>query len=280
MLGVTVNVGCGGPHPRSRAAAMTSWAAGALHREPGLVFAQEVPTAPEWMGTWAEAGYTAVWGGPPVWRPRSVLLARLDVVLEPLSRKEFPALSYHGSYVAAARWVTSPTPRPIIVASVQAAPEPAEPEHYGWPFALPQPRDGGPASRHPRNQLWDSDLLLASLAAFAGQGVIAAGDYNESLTGDAPDASWSEEYRLRAAGAGLVDALLESWGAERPTRFPPDGSKPVQLDHVLVDSVTAPLVASRAAAVDEGWLARTGDVTDGRSDHAPVWFEIDTGSGL
>jgi hypothetical protein len=272
MLAVTVNVGCGGPHLLRRAPAMAVWAREALGREPGLVFAQEVPTSPEWLGVWTGAGYTPVWGGLPVWRPRSVLLAAPGIVLEPMTRAECPSLSYHGSYVAAAHWVNAG--RPVTVASVHAAPDPAEPEQYGWPHDLPAPRDGGPGSTYPRRQLWDSDLLLATLAGLAGDGLVAAGDFNECLTDHAPDVSWGREYREHAAEAGLVDALLESWGAERATRFPPSGARPVQMDHVLVDSVMAPRVAHGHASVDAGWAQRHVDGNDGLSDHAPVWFDI------
>lgn len=136
VLAVTVNVGCGGPHPPGRPAAMSEWAREAAGHHPGLVFAQEVPADPAWLEVWTEAGYRPpIWGIEKPWRTRS---ARNDVMLERLSVTDSPSLDYHGTYVAAARWLNVRATGPVVVASVPASPTPAEPQRYGWPNQEPE----------------------------------------------------------------------------------------------------------------------------------------------
>lgn len=278
VLAITVNVGCGGPHPPGRPAAMTEWAREAAGHHPGLVFAQEVPADPAWLRVWKRAGYRApIWGIEKPWSTRSALLARDDVVLEQLPVGEPPSLDHHGTYVAVAWWLNGQADRPVVVASVHASPTPAEVQRYGWPYREPSARNGGPHSRWPNRQLWDADLLLVTLRRHAGEGLIAAGDFNEMLTGDPEGETWAREYYRRVRGTGLRDALIEAWTREQPTRFPPDGGQPVQLDHVLTDSVGRKLVPGEPKPyLDARWqqLAADGLPTGDLSDHSPVWFHI------
>lgn len=111
--------------------------------------------------------------------------------------------------------------------------------------------------------------------AFAGRGLIAAGDFNEILTDDPDGETWAQEYAAKIEDTGLQDLLLKRWG-NKPTRFPPDGSPALQLDHVLVDQVGWHLVSTgNPPWRDERWESvAAGEVAPELSDHAPIWFHL------
>jgi endonuclease/exonuclease/phosphatase family metal-dependent hydrolase len=120
-------------------------------------------------------------------------------------------------------------------------------------------------------------MVLATLVSVAGDGLIGAGDYNETLTGDLDGETWSREYRKRMRAAGLSDVLLDAWSHETPTRFPSDGSQALQLDHVVVDAVGRALArAEPQPHRDAFWddFAVAGCSARQRSDHAAVWFHL------
>jgi endonuclease/exonuclease/phosphatase family metal-dependent hydrolase len=269
MQAVTVNLGCGGPHPARRPAAMTDWALVALDKKPGFVFAQEVPSDPSWIEVWTANNYKPIRGIDRRWRTCSMLLVHPELAVEPLTEADCPNFYYHGNYVAAGLWETGAGS--VVVASVHASPTPVKPRAYGWRGHIPKARYGGNKSKWANWQLWDSDCLLDTLIHLAGHGLIAAGDYNEWLTGDPAGVTWAEEYLDRMSNGGLTDRLLDIWGVENPTRFPLKGrgESPVQLDHVLVDRVGATLIPADPPPHAE---KRTSDGVF--SDHAPVWFEI------
>lgn len=268
MCAVTVNVGGGPGNSPAREAAMSDWAVEASRtRQPAFVFAQEVPS-PGWIEAWGP-GYRLYEGVDRHWRIHSALLVRSDLAV-----REVPAgwalnLRYHGSYLAAVLWTTS-SGEEVIVASVHASPDYADPETYGWQGELPPTRFGGNDPRYPPHRLWDSDMVLATLGQLATRApVLAAGDFNESRLDDfSPDGTrrgeWAQEYFERARGLELSSPLLRIWGKELPTRAK------LQLDHVLLSDRAATLVPSEPGAeLDSQWAAG-GDL----SDHTAVWFAL------
>ena len=187
-MGTTVNV-VGGPGGSSaRVAGMTAWAEQVMEqRRPSVVFAQEVPSD-AWLGAWMRQGYTCTLGVEPSWRIRSALLTADGIDVTPLTASDLPNLSYHGSYVAAARWNNAPG-GPTVLASVHASPQLADPSRYGWLGEPPRARNGGGDARFTPDRLWDSDLLLASPRGLAKNdaALVAAGDFNVALASDFDD---------------------------------------------------------------------------------------------
>lgn len=260
---VTVNVGGGPGGSAVRTSGMCAWARTAsAERRPLLVFAQEVTDA--FVEVWREAGYSVHIGVNRGWLIRSALLAAPGEVLTELT-PSIDNLQYHGDYVAARRWDSSTGP--VVVASVHASPQLAEPVRYGWVGACPPPREGGSHSRYPPRRLWDADLLLETLRGLAGGGLplLAAGDFNEARGFDADDGgTWGAEYFERLEQHGLVDWTYDVWGGERPTRGK------LQLDHVVVNKAGRSLPSAQGVEIDAAWK----DWPSHLSDHAPVWFRL------
>lgn len=274
---VSVNVGGGPGCSAARIEGMTRWAAAAAGEyEPAIVFAQEVPDA-RWLEVWKGRGYTLFLGEDRGWKIRSALLTAPGLDVEPVTAAHVPNLRYHGSYLAAARWLNAPAAAGTCLVSVHASPQPAEPDRYGWQGRRPTPRHGGGDPRYPPARLWDSDLVLATLHDLADQGrvpVLAAGDYNEALAHDLDPhtgkrlGSWGQEYLARAEQYGLQDWLGDVWGEERGTRAG------LQLDRVLISGPARPLLRRTPSPfVDPAWPG-TGSSSFGLSDHAPVWFAL------
>ena len=229
---VTANLGGSYGGSSARNSAMTSWGERVLaSRQPAIAFIQELPYGNDsWLGPWTAVGYRVTFGVDRGWRVRSALVTRPDVDIEPLTEAAVPNLSYHGNYLATAKWNSASGA--VVLASVHASPQKAEPERYGWQGEVPAPRDGGGDPRYSGRQLWDSDLVLATLGelARAGHGrLLAAGDFNESLDFDrgagATAGTWGKEYFDRARAAGLVPWLHEHWGgrtthSQRPAARP------------------------------------------------------------
>jgi hypothetical protein len=217
MTGWTVTANLGGKFSTDAVkAGSVRWAQQAIERRPLVVFAQEVPSA-SWLKVWSAAGYEVALGGPPSWAVQSAVITDRRLTVEPVSVGEFPNLGYHGSYVAAVRWSSSRGD--VLLASVHASPNPAEPERYDWVGDLPAARSGGGDSRYVGNTLWDSDLVLHTLSEMArtGGAVLAAGDFNEARAFDiAADGTrlgtWGQEYFDRVASCGFVAWASENWG--------------------------------------------------------------------
>lgn len=278
LAAVTVNVGSGPGNTQARTWGMLEWAlATVADRRPALVFAQEVPTS-GWLETWTDAGYqSAILGPDRGWRIRSALIADRGLHVRPLTLQECPTLWYHGTYLAAGLWADAPG-GPCAVVSVHASPSPAEPERYDWTGGPVTPRHGGGDTRWTSRTLWDSDLVLATLAALAeptsvtSGRLLAAGDFNESRLDDlavdrARRGTWGSEYFTRAADRGLRDVSAPGDAETLETRGR------LQLDHVLVSEAAAGLVPDcPAPALDPGWTAESRETL---SDHVPVWFDLD-----
>ena len=269
---VTANLGGSYGGSSARNSAMTSWGERVLAaRRPAIAFIQELPYGNDsWLQPWTTADYRVTFGVDRGWRVRSALLTRPDLEIASLPASDLPNLTYHGSYLAVARW--SAASGPIILASVHASPQKAEPEKYGWQGDVPEPRGGGGDRRYTGGQLWDSDLVLTTLSELARVSngrLLAAGDFNESLdfdlgAGETPG-TWGKEYFDRARAAGLVPWLHEQWGGERPSH------KDLQLDHVLVTEAALPILSSDPAPeLDEAWIADE----HGLSDHTPIWVAL------
>ncbi len=144
-----VTVKAGGQFARGQArAGMLNWALAASRTRPAIVFVQEVPS-PEWLGIWDEARYQVILGVDRGWKTRSALLAREDLDVEPVTTVSglscddpaFGTLLYHESYVAVGLWRS--TAGPVLLASVHASPQRAEPALYGWTGPVVTPRNGG-----------------------------------------------------------------------------------------------------------------------------------------
>jgi len=278
---VSMNLAGGLGTTPAKALRMNDWARFLMERDepPAIVFAQEIPSD-DWLDLWE--GYTVTLGSGPQWRVRSALITRSDLDVTGLTAREFPSLGYHGSYVAAARWHNAPC-GPTTLVSVHASPSPAEPQRYGWPGELPEPRSGNDA-RWPNGRLWDSDLVLATLTHLAhpdggtkAASVFAAGDFNEARNDDLDPkgkhrGTWGREYFERVADAGFVDWTYASWdGREVPTR----GG--LQLDHVLAAGPATLLRPQPGSArVLVPVLSAEGHFVSGSpgsfSDHESVWI--------
>ncbi len=184
-------------------------------------------------------------------------------------QEAIPNGNYHGRYVAAAR--LSLPAGDVVAVSAHASPSRAEPERYGWVGQLPQARHGGDDPRYKGGELWDSDLLLATLGDLAQHGpVIAAGDFNEAKDFDLDPATgkqgtWGREYFDRAKDLGLTDVLSALWRRERATRGL------LQLDRCFANEPAFPFLSGTAAHLDEDW-----DNLDPSelSDHRAVWLSV------
>ena len=249
---------------------MVEWFRHAVaQRSPAVVFAQE--TTDELLAAAREAGYGITLGSEPQWRPRSAILTAEDIRVEPLDPRQWPTLSYHGSYLAAGTWRNSPIGEVTLV-SVHASPKPVEPELYAWPVHLPEARTGGGDPRWKPEVLWDSDLVLSTLGLMAhGRSpLLAVGDFNESRLHDFDNSgrqlgTWGVEFFERAARLGLVDFTLAIVGVEIPTR------EGLQLDHILGTASAQELFAHPPVIEpDEAWAGGSGP-----SDHTALWFLLD-----
>jgi hypothetical protein len=252
--------------------AVHAWGREALARRPAIVFVQELPSD-GWLAPWCAEGYRLAVGSHRGWQVRSAVLTRPDLTVDQMTAQDLPNLRYHGEYVATARWESARGP--VVLASVHASPNPAEPERYGWPGVPPEPRDGGGDPRHAPKRLWDSDLLLESLVALAEAGdrpLLAGGDLNEALDYDLDPSgtrigTWGQEYFERMRSNGLVPWLTDALGGEIPTRGR------WQLDHLLLSRAADGLLATEPIPyLDATWQAADESA---RSDHAPVWAAID-----
>jgi hypothetical protein len=262
---VTVNVGGGPGGSTARTVDMSRWAERCIADEkPVIVFAQEVPND-DWLAIWKDAGYAVTDGVGPRWRIRSALVTRQDLDVTPLTEADCASLAYHGSYVAAARWNDAPR-GPVILASVHASPQRADPEKYGWQAELPSVR----------NRLWDSDMVLSTLGSLArvpgSVGVLAAGDFNEARGYDLDDlgktlGTWGQEYFAEVERLGFTDVTFTSWQEERPTRGR------LQLDHVLPHGAAGITADQSSLPHTDLWWDDPGHRV--LSDHAPLWFFLD-----
>jgi hypothetical protein len=266
---VTVNLG-GEWQEVTRKMGMLAWTRDVLlARRPAIVFAQE--TFAGWAETLGAEGYRIAMGMDRGWKVRSALVLRRDLEFTGLTVVDLPNLGYHGSYVAAVRWRRGGGD--VALVSLHASPNPAEPENYRWPpdAGFPEARLGGTDPRWPSQQLWDSDLVLRTVADLHGKlglPVLAAGDLNESLDDDPEGGTWAQEYFESAKRQGLVPWLHERWASERATRGV------LQLDHVLVSRDALPLLSRTGEPeVDQGWADAEAALT--QSDHAPVWFALE-----
>ena len=169
---VTYNLGCGGPHNAARVEAGHAWSIGARERY-DLVFAQEIPWD-AWLDAWRPTHHVI-----SVAKPRYLVRSALMVgnALK-CSSADFSTAHYHDSYVAAAT-VTFPNNQDVTCASVHASPSVVIDDwrrlwgECGEPF--PTAREGV--------DLWDSDLLLASIAKLSvGRSLLVAGDWNEAAS--------------------------------------------------------------------------------------------------
>lgn len=265
---VTANLG-GERQSDRRKDGMIGWTKRALReRRPAVFFAQE--SFSRWLSLFDEHdNYEVIKGVDRGWSVQSALVYRTDLKLEPLTEIDLPNLSYHGNYVAAARW-HRPDERTVILASVHASPNYADTDEYGWPSAveIPKKRDGGSDPRWPNGRSWDSDFVLITLRDMhrvLGLPLLAAGDLNESLTDDREGGTWASEYFARAREYRLFPWLHDQWSAERPTRAG------LQLDHVLAsEDAVAMLAADPKPEVDRCW--NDAESAAGLSDHAPIWF--------
>jgi hypothetical protein len=253
---------------------------------PALVFVQEVPSA-QWLGVWEQCRYDIILGIDRGWKTRSALLVRDDLDVEPITSTsgllwddiEFRTLVYHGSYVAAGMWRSEAGP--VLLASVHASPQRADPGAYGWTGQEVTSRHGGGDLRYAPNELWDSDLLLWTLRELNSWtkrqawgpphgALIAAGDLNEARDFDLGAdgqrlGTWGDEYFARLRAAGLGSWLHDRWGEERPTHGR------LQLDHVLASpGAMGWLDSERAPHLDRAWDSDT----PGLGDHTPVWFAL------
>jgi len=273
MWSVTVNVGGGPGHTARRAEGMSRWAEQVARGadRPSVVFAQEVPSD-DWLRIWADAGYAVSEGVGARWRIRSALITASTMQVTPLSEAEAPTLTYHGSYLVAARWQ-----RPehdIILVSAHASPQRADLSTYPWPddrVPVPAARHGGGDPRWPADRLWDSDMVLATISHMQEVlgPVIVGGDFNESRRDDLINGNvshgWGHEYFDRAESLGLADVSLAASGAELPTR----GG--LQLDHVLVSSGLLLGADGPDPYLDPMWA--TSDPDD-LSDHVALWVPL------
>lgn len=263
---LTVNVGGSAGGSAERAAAMTAWARDALVRQPLLVAAQEVPSD-AWLSVWEQAGYRPWLGPDKGWRVRSALFTHSSLEVGELPDAVAAILDYHGSYVAGAH--VNLAGQSLLVLSVHATPQKADPDKYEWRGDPSKPRHGGHDPRYTNERLWDSDLLLESLHRLSSLDlpVVAAGDYNEALAYDLDPVSghrgtWAKEYFDRAREYGYTDVLSQRWGCEKPTR----GG--LQLDRVLVNQAALGLIPDGSPELDEAWEAEG----HGLSDHRAVWL--------
>jgi hypothetical protein len=268
---VTANLG-GSFAPEAVKQAGIAWAQKVIGILPAIVFAQAVPSQ-RWLELWRDAGYRVALSDAREWQVRSAVISRADLKVTGVTARQFPTLAYHGSYVAAVSLAS--TKGEVLLASVHASPNPADPRADGWPDELPPPRTGGGDPRHPGGGLWDSDLLLRTLAVMAAKGpLVAGGDFNEARGLDLAEGgtrvgTWGQEYFDTATKLGLEAWPAAAWGEERPTqgRF--------QLSHVFISARTLGfLLGDPMPHFDEDWPEMD---TTARSAHAPMWIGLDPG---
>lgn len=234
-----------------------------------LLFLQEVPLNHDWGATCEKAGFEIATGAGPTYQVRSLLLWRGSTVNGEMIT--LPTAGYHGSYLAAAR-LNLPSLSRVTAVSVHASPAVVGPEYQehwlGPGRPMPKPRTAASTG-----ELWDSDLVLATLAEIARSGpVLATGDFNECLAWDETHpGGWGREYFDRVDGAGLVSLTHRDGGVEQQTAFTHDGLE-YQLDHVLATPDLACPIA-RTPQPDPSWT-RDRVISGATSDHAPLWFEI------
>jgi endonuclease/exonuclease/phosphatase family metal-dependent hydrolase len=272
---ITFNLGCASPSAVSaqRRDAAYDWARGARDsNDLSLLFLQEVPDG-RFLDEFTDAVWGVATGDGPTYRVRSAVLWKRDELRG--SQIALDTADYHGSYVAAAK-LTRGGGTAFTAVSFHASPSPVVPEYRdAWTrlgLDLPTARDGGGPSS---GQLWDSDMVIATLKMAAAAGpVLAAGDLNECLLWDkVHGGTWGTLIRERATAApqALRFALHDLWHGERRTLFKA-GEPEYQLDHVLATPDLSAQV--RAAEVDAEWSERL--VAGGsQSDHAPIRFSLE-----
>lgn len=251
LRAVTANLGCGGPRSGSVDGAAVSWLEDEAERGTDLLFLQEVPVGAE--AALAERYDTH--GVARSWRSdcQSIVAIRRESQITS-EAFDLGTSRYHRSWLAAAR-LELPGGHSFVAVSVHASPTRVRDDDLAeWEGDVPEPR---PPSR---GQLWDADLVAATLTRVADQhSVLAAGDLNESrLYDEHVGRPWAAEYFARLRDAGLFDATYGRWGdRERPTRGE------FQDDHVLATAEVDRLI--RIPVVQPGC----------GSDHLPVAWMLE-----
>lgn len=257
LRAVSYNLGCGGPYGATRVEAAHRWRAAARDQY-DILFLQEVPPDP-WLRDWSPTHHVESVTSQRA-RVRSALVVGSAMTCSPV---HFATASYHDTYVAAAT-VTFPGGREVVCMSVHASPSVVTPDWRGrWArcgTSLPAARDG--------EDLWDSDLLLASVQALSKRGsLLVAGDWNEARSWDTghPGTSGAQFFE-RVEKANLIDCTWKAWGnCERDTCTPDRGAA-MQLDHVFATPDVASSIREPRIDVDALGI--------GGSDHYPINFSI------
>jgi len=245
---ITTNLGGGGPTATKYKTAAEEWSEHVRQDKTlDLLCVQEVHDD-DWLEAWRAKGWHVVVGSGPLYKPRSAIIANF-----PIESFPYPTSDYHGSYVAVAQ-VKSGAADAWLIASVHASPTGLSADWVKrWVscgLERPVPRTG--------LDLWDSDLVLASMRSLAERGpLIVAGDWNEARNWDCDHAgSAGAEFFERVEAAGFVDCAFREWKAEKPTH----GT--YQLDHVFASKNVADQVEVHSAPGEK------------ISDHAPIAFEV------
>ncbi|MFM7059664.1 MAG: hypothetical protein ACKOZL_00535 [Actinomycetes bacterium] len=242
---VSVNLGCGGPHSAEVEASAIDW----IQRNAGefaVVFAQELPQDDTWRGMWPDHEIFVSDG--PTFRPRSAVIVTRDLTAEPFS---YATSGYHGSYVTAAKVGD------VVLMSIHASPtRVSEDARTQWSDLI-----GGRAVEMRRCGLWDSDLVLETIAhvreTSGAEGVIAAGDWNEARNWDRKHPNGGGvEFFTNVRSAGFDDVCCPGDKDGAPTR------DDLRIDHVF---------ASRSIGK---MIEVTGLGADPPADHRPVGFTI------
>lgn len=248
LRAITVNLGGGGPTATKYKTAADEWAKDVRQDKTlDLLFVQEVHDQ-AWLDAWSAPDWHVVVGSGPLYKPRSAIIANF-----PIESFPYPTSDYHGSYVAVAKFKCS-APNACLFASVHASPTALKAVSLErWDacgLLRPEPRTG--------LELWDSDLVLASMRSLAERGpLIVAGDWNEARYWDSGHGGIAgKEFFEGVEAAGFVDCAFREWKAEKPTH----GT--YQLDHVFASKNVADQVKVHSAPGEK------------ISDHAPIAFEV------
>ncbi|MEY3361195.1 MAG: hypothetical protein RL531_914, partial [Actinomycetota bacterium] len=161
ILAMSLNLGCGGPHPAATRDAAFAWGTSVRGADPGpdLVFVQEHPGA-EWIRGWLTEGWAAFETAEPAYRCRSAVLVRAPLAA---SVREYavPTAAYHGTYVAACELALNG--HAVRLLSIHASPtdvganwDRMYAQSWGGSGAVP-PRFRDDGSR------WDSDCVLTTI---------------------------------------------------------------------------------------------------------------------
>lgn len=232
------------------AAQRLSWEA-LVDQGSDIVLAQEaifaaVELPAGWRQSWEEA--------PQGWG--SIIAVGPDVEFDAKWRPPSPVLAAYGSYLAFGRVRHSKSDW-INVVSVHA-PE----DRLGWEAA------GGEGPR-PRRSIrpWSSDLILDALLPIPGPRIFG-GDWNEARSyTQRGRAVGVNEFFERTVAAGLIDPVVETFGAEVRTAFLPDRPSAFQNDHLFV----SPEIWQASARC---WVVGHCHARRQLSDHAMTVLEL------